>query len=86
MDIEIKERTKVKALIYGKEILLSKPTVGQIEKMQMEMKSAAEKGLTEVTVMKNFAATIGLPTEVCEQLEVDQFLELVEKLTATKKK
>lgn len=86
MDIEIKERTKVKALIYGKTVELSKPTVGQIEKMQTEMKSAKDTGVSEMTVMKNFASTIGLPVDVCDTLEVDQFLELVEKLTATKKK
>lgn len=84
MDLEIKERTQIKASIYGKPVSLKKPTIGQIERLQTEMAKGGE--VNRITVMKQFGTELGLPAEMCDQLEMDHFIELIEHLTGQSKK
>jgi hypothetical protein len=84
MNLEIKERSKVEAVIYGQKVTLKKPTIGQIERLQADMKST--EGKENIAVMKKFGTELGLPLDMCDSLEVDHFLELIEHLTASKKK
>lgn len=83
MEIEFKERTKVKAVIYGKECMLTKPTVGQVEVMQAEV--AKDEG-NSMQIMKKFALEMGLPVDVANSMELDHFIQLIEQLTGQKKK
>lgn len=85
MDIEIKERTKVKASIYGKDYLLSKPTVGQIEDMQAQAEKE-ESSDKKSALMRKWVSGLGLPEAVSSEMEIDHFLQVVEVLTGTKKK
>lgn len=83
MQIEIKERTKVTAKIYGREYMLTKPTVGQIESMQEKI--AADK-TKSMAVMKEFAQNLGLPADIANGMEVEHFQTVIEELCGTKKK
>lgn len=83
MEIEFKERSTVKANIYGQTVSLRKPDVGQIEAMQAEMSA---EGAKPVLVMKKFAEQLGLPIDVANKMELDHFQSLVEHLCGTKKK
>lgn len=83
MEIEIKERTKVRAMIYGKEIMMTKPTVGQVEVMQ---DAVAKDEKNSIKIMKQFALEMGLPIEVGNSMELDHFVQLIEQLTGQKKK
>jgi hypothetical protein len=83
--IEIKEKTKVKASIYGREVQLSKPTVGQVERLQDELSSQPD-ARKHVSTMKKFAIDLGLPADVADSLELDHFLAIVEELSSVKKK
>lgn len=84
MEFEIKERTQVKAVIYGRTLMLRKPTIGQIEWLQSEMAKGEQK--QNVAIMKKFGVELGVPAEVCDTLELDHFVELIETLTGGKKK
>lgn len=83
MQIEIKERTKVTAKIYGRDLSLTKPTVGQIEAMQEKIANDKNKSMV---VMKEFALGLGLPADVANGMEVEHFQQLIEELCGTKKK
>lgn len=83
MDIEIKERTKLKAKIFGKELEVSKPSVGQVEALQAEL---AKEDAKPLAVMRSFIETLGVSRELLDQLDIDQFQFLVEQLSAPKKK
>lgn len=83
MEIEFKERSTVKANIYGQAITLKKPEVGQIEAMQAEMSA---DGAKPVLVMKKFVEKLGLPLDIADKMELDHFQSLVEALCGTKKK
>lgn len=83
MEIEFKERSKVKVNIYGKPFDLTKPTVGQVEAVQSEI---TKDGVNHIKVMSDFAQSLGLPSDVIAGMETEHFLELMERLTGQKKK
>lgn len=83
MEIEFKERSRLKANIYGKIVELKKPTVGAVEQMQAEL---AAPGAKSIDVMVKFATELGLSKEIVESMEVDHFTQLMETICGTKKK
>jgi hypothetical protein len=84
MVFEIKERSKVDADIYGTKVALSRPTIRQIEQLQKDMSDA--EASTRVTRMKEFGVGLGLTPEMCDSMEMDHFIQLIEHLTGQSKK
>lgn len=82
--IEIEGRSKIKAKIYGKELNLTKPTVGQVEELQTLIEKTEQKA--QVGVMRKWAGQLGLPEDFAKEMEVEHFIEVIENLTGVKKK
>lgn len=78
---EIKQKTKVKVNIYGKEFSLSKPTVGQVESLQklsgIEKKSESE----QFELIMSYLDVLGLPVEFSKQMEIDHLIKLINHLS-----
>jgi len=83
VDIEIKERTKLKAKIFGKDLDISKPSVGQVEALQSEL---AKEDAKPLAIMRSFIEALGVSRDLLDQMDIDQFQFLVEQLSAPKKK
>lgn len=81
---EIVERTKLKVKIYGKEYDVKKPTVGDLEGLQVGMDDL--KDGEKLHRVKGFVVSMGIPEDTIQDLEMDQFLSLIEFLSQSKKK
>jgi hypothetical protein len=84
VELVFKERGVVKVSIYGEVFSLRKPTMKDVEKL-----AGLSKGKDEVEsqeVVKKFLNDLGLPFETLESMDFDHYLELVQGLTAPKKK
>ncbi len=79
---EIKQKTKIKISIYGKEYELHRPTVDEAEILS-KSKSDGSSSLEDA---KKFMATLGLPLDVSGQMEVDHFNALLEFVLEMNKK
>lgn len=78
---EIKQKTKVKVKIYGKEFELSKPTVSQIESLQMY---SGMEGSTQSEIFEKicgFLDILGLPKDFTKDMEIDHMMELINYLS-----
>jgi hypothetical protein len=85
MLIDIPARSEIKAKIYGKDFILKKPTVGEIELLQEESdKITDNKGKS--VLMRQWIAKLGLPEDFTKEMELDHLMQVVEHLTGTKKK
>lgn len=80
---EIKEKSKVKVNIYGHEYELTKPTYGQSQRLQNELKDAGSDKAMQV--MKEFMIGLGLSEECIDGMELDHFLQLIEFISGVKK-
>lgn len=85
MEIEIAQRSVLKAKIYGKEYALKKPTLGEVEDMQ-EKYEKIDSTKEKSALMRSFLAQLGLPENDSKAMELDHFLLIVEALTSSKKK
>ena len=82
--IEIADKTKVKAKIYGQEFTLTKPTVAQVEDLQSNVQKIS--GPEQIRAMRKWAAGLGLPEDFSADMEVEHFVQVVEGLSGIKKK
>lgn len=80
---EIKERSKLKLSIYGSEYELSKPTYGQAIALQESIREGGES--KSMLIMKEFLVSLGLKSEVIEQMELQHVLDLIEFISGKKK-
>jgi hypothetical protein len=85
MDFKIEARKKLAIEIYGETFEMSKPTVGQIEVLNSELKKAASDE-DKISIMRSFIAHLGLPEAKVKNMEVDDFTELCNFLASPKKK
>jgi len=76
------EKRNLKVKIFGNEYLLNFPTVKQVRELS-KLQETNKDGI-ETTV--NFLSELGLPSEVCWEMEVDQLMELSTMLMGSKKK
>lgn len=81
--LELKKSEKIKIKIYGEELEVSKPTFGQVVKMQKDMK---EKGTEEnFSIMKDLLIALGVNESVVNELEIEHINDLIIYLTSSKK-
>jgi hypothetical protein len=65
---EVKQKTKIKINLYGKEYELHRPTVDEAKIL-----SEAKSGASTLDDAKSFMSTLGLPIEVSGEMEVEHF-------------
>lgn len=82
---EIQERKKVKIKIYGKEYEILKPTVGEVRTLQKELRGIKGDEDKTFDYMIEWISKLGLPKEALENLELEQFNDLVTYLSGSKK-
>jgi hypothetical protein len=78
---EIKQKTKIKISIYGKEYELHRPTVDEAEII-----ATKDSNSSSLDGAKKFMATLGLPIDVSGQMEVEHFNLLLEAVLDFNKK
>lgn len=78
---EVKQKTKIKVSIYGKEYELHKPTVDEARTL-----ADSKSGVSSLEDAKKFMQTLGLPLEVSGEMEVDHFNLLLEAILEFNKK
>lgn len=79
-------KTKITVDVYGTKYALNKPTVSQAEQLAKFSKEEMEQNGDALKRTVEFMEMMGLPKEVSEAMEVDQFAELVEFIVGTVKK
>lgn len=82
-DFNFDKKTVYKVGIYGKDYEIRKPTVREAEQMRKAVKGAGDE--PELAIFSKFLAHLGLPEEVCENMEMDHFVKLTEYLLSGKK-
>lgn len=82
MKLELKRRV-LKIDMYGEEISLNFPTVGQFKLYEEKLRSKKE---SEVSVMTEFLEELGLPSGKLEILEPGHLSEIISSLVGDKKK
>jgi hypothetical protein len=80
---EIKEKSKLKVSIYGREFELAKPTYGQSQNLQVRLKDEGQE--KSMQIMKEFVIGLGLPEDCINEMELDHFLQLIEHISGVKK-
>lgn len=83
---ETKPRGQMAINIYGTDYMINKPSVGQIRKVQQASKTKDESGLTHLDIMNRFMIDLGLPEDVLNDMELEDWGDLVDFVTGTKKK
>jgi hypothetical protein len=78
---EVKQKTKIKVSLYGKDYELHKPTVNEAKLL-----AEAKSGVSTLDDAKTFMATLGLPMEVSGEMEVEHFNLLLEVILDFNKK
>ncbi len=82
MDFEIKRKAQVKVKIYDQEFAIRKPTVGELEGMDTEIRGAQGDS---IKIMRKYMVALGMPEQILNDLEADHFVELFQFLNGTKK-
>jgi hypothetical protein len=85
MDFEIIERPPMNVKIYGQELKLKRPTVSMIEKLNSKMGEDASSA-DKFIAMRGFLIESGVGEELLSRMAIDDYAELVEKISAPKKK
>lgn len=78
-------KKKIKITIYGQEIELAAPKA--LEAAAFIDSVSAEKKLSSIDMIKNtqsFLIKMGLPQEICEDLELEHLQQIVEFITKKK--
>lgn len=83
MDLSIPARTRLSVSIYGQELKLTKPTIGQMEAFEAKKKTAGED--KQFQIMLDFLKELGLPENLGKDLELEHFTQIVELLAGKKK-
>lgn len=83
MDLSIPARTKLSVNIYGQELKLAKPTIGQMEVFESKRKAAPEE--KHFQIMLEFLRDLGLPEKLGKDLELEHFQAIMELLAGKKK-
>lgn len=72
--------------VYGNKYSLAAPTALNSAEFMEKLKEAESKSPVEMLKCSiEFISSLGLPKEICEQLDVDDLKSLVEFLSAKKK-
>ncbi len=83
MSFKLEKKHKELIEIYGQQIEITKPTVGQLAQFQ----SAAKKeGFNEVEESLNFLESIGVPKNILADLIAEDYQALIEYIFTPKKK
>ena len=84
MDLVFEKKEEISVDVYGSNYKVRKPTISEVEEYQAKSEKAGEAGQLRVTRM--FLDTLGMPEKVSKELQMDNFLTLVEALVSPKKK
>jgi hypothetical protein len=84
MDFEIPSRSKVTVKIYGREVQCSKPTVGQVEKYQQNIKGKDEA--EQFGLMRILLKDCKVPDDLINEMELAHFTEFITFLMGSAKK
>jgi hypothetical protein len=76
------ERTKLKIDLYGEIIEASKPTYGEVEALERELKEAKEDQPKITAVVKGFLGRSGIDAS---KVEVEHLFQIIELITGKKK-
>lgn len=76
------ERTKLKIDLYGEIVEIKKPTYGEVEWLESEIKEASGDEEKAKTIVKKFFVTLGLDPS---NIEVDHLFQILELITGKKK-
>jgi hypothetical protein len=86
MEFVINEPEKISVKIGANVYMMSQPTLGLQKKLQEDLKESELNGSSPYDPMINWAVSLGLPKEVCEQLPQSSFQSLFEFVSDTSKK
>ena len=84
MEIQFK-RKKMKVDLYGEKIELKVPTVGEVKAYQDSFNAETDQ-VKRGELVKKFILSIGFPEEKLDQVEYDDYLELITFVMSPKKK
>lgn len=83
--IEIKSLFQLEFNIKGKVYNLNRPSLGQLEKYENDLKQAQKDGSSIFALMIGYMTALGLPEEVAKTLCLDEFNSIIEALSNKKK-
>lgn len=83
MELELK-RKKMKVTVYGSAYDVAVPTVEQVEAYEDKLKTLV--GRDAMNAMKEFIADLGIPVEVTNKMDNDDFITLIGFISNPKKK
>lgn len=84
MELDLGKRTVFKVKFDGKTHDMRKPTVAEVGLLDAKMKEAGGE-VSQLDVTKEFLHQLGMPMEVLNALEVEQFGKLLDGVTGIKK-
>lgn len=82
--LELK-RTELKVKLDGNVHSLRKPTVVEVEGLNLKIDKLEKNSVESFKLMKSFVSEMGMPEDVIDGMETDQFVTLVEYITGSKK-
>lgn len=85
MTFEIKKKAEESITIYGEKYVVIKPKVLEVKQMQKELQAANKDSEKEFDITMKYIENRGIPKNVIEDLDVDEFQGLVEYLVGKKK-
>ncbi len=75
------KKTVLKINLYGDSVEVRFPTVGEIKRFE----ESEKKSEASIEVMVEFLDSLGLPKEKTNDMEIEHFTQIIEKLTNQKK-
>jgi len=85
MTFEIKKKVQESITIYGDKYVVIKPKVLEVKEMQKELQNAGKDADKEFDITMKYIENRGIPKNVIEDLDIDEFQGLVEYLVGKKK-
>ena len=83
MSFKLEKKHKELIEIYGQQIEITKPTVGQLAQFQA---AAKKEGFNEVEESLSFLESIGVPKNILADLIAEDYQALIEYIFTPKKK
>lgn len=85
MDLDLGKRTIFRVKFEGKTYDVRKPSVKEVGLFNRKLKEAGNDEYSQLDATKAWVSSLGMPEEVIEQLEMEQFNTLLETVSGLKK-
>ena len=83
MELDLGKKTVYKVKLEGETYEVKKPSVREISSFNKKIKDVDATDQFDIT--KDWVASLGMPSEVVEDLEMDQFTQLLDMVSGLKK-